>query len=91
MFHSRKLKDELQSLKHEVTRALGAKSDNFVGASRSTANDIAEQIETALSGLEQTLSHDEKLIERMISERPIATTASAFALGVVAGFMLRRN
>ena len=49
------------------------------------------QIKAALNELGETLSEQEDHVEKLIAERPIATLASAFALGVVIGFMLRRH
>jgi hypothetical protein len=37
------------------------------------------------------LSEEEEYVERLIAERPMAALASAFALGVAIGFMLRRS
>jgi ElaB/YqjD/DUF883 family membrane-anchored ribosome-binding protein len=37
------------------------------------------------------LSEEEGQVENFISDRPITSLASAFALGVVVGFMLRRH
>jgi hypothetical protein len=37
------------------------------------------------------LDTEENRIEALIAERPIATTASSFALGVVVGFMLGKH
>jgi len=34
---------------------------------------------------------EEGHVEQLIAERPITTMASAFALGVVIGFMMRRH
>jgi ElaB/YqjD/DUF883 family membrane-anchored ribosome-binding protein len=50
-----------------------------------------DQIKAALNDLGQTLSEQEEHVGNIVSERPIATLASAFALGVVVGFMLRRH
>jgi ElaB/YqjD/DUF883 family membrane-anchored ribosome-binding protein len=37
------------------------------------------------------LSAEEEHVEKLIADRPIAALASAFALGVAIGFMLRRH
>jgi hypothetical protein len=44
-----------------------------------------------LNELGETLSGEEDHVEKLIAERPITTLASAFALGVVVGFMMRRH
>jgi len=91
MFNSSELSDELQSLKHEVSRLLNNNSDGVFDAAKNRADALADQIKAALSELGETLSEQEDHVEALIAERPIATTASAFALGVVIGFMLRRH
>ncbi len=91
MFDSRELKDELQALKGDVSRLLNTTSEEIFDTSRSRAEAIAEQIKAALNDLGETLSEQEDNLESIISERPITSLASAFALGVVVGFMLRRH
>ena len=91
MFDSGELKDELQALKGEVSRLLNAKSEGIFDASRMHAEALADQIKAALNDLGETLSEQEEHLGDIVSERPITTLASAFALGVVVGFMLRRH
>jgi ElaB/YqjD/DUF883 family membrane-anchored ribosome-binding protein len=91
MFNSNELSDELQSLKNEVSRLLNNNGDDVFDATKNRADALADQIKTALSELRETLSEQEDHVGSLIAERPIATTASAFALGVVIGFMLRRH
>ena len=52
---------------------------------------MADQIKAALNDLTKTLGEQEDHFENFISDRPVASLASAFALGVVVGFMLRRH
>jgi ElaB/YqjD/DUF883 family membrane-anchored ribosome-binding protein len=91
MFDSGELKDELQALKGEVSRLLSASGEGIFDASRTHAEALADQIKAALNDLGETLSEQEERVGDIVSERPIATLASAFALGVVVGFMLRRH
>jgi hypothetical protein len=44
-----------------------------------------------LNELGETLGQEEEHVEKLIAERPIAALASAFALGIAIGFMLRRH
>jgi ElaB/YqjD/DUF883 family membrane-anchored ribosome-binding protein len=89
MLHSSELRDELQALKSDVSRLLNTTSEGIYDASRNRAEALADQIKAALSDLGETLGQEEDRIGDIISNRPIATLASAFALGVVVGFMLR--
>jgi len=91
MFHSSEMKDELQALKGEVSRLLNTTGEGIFDASKSHAEALAEQIKAALNELGETLSEQEDHVENIISDRPITSVASAFALGVVIGFMMRRH
>jgi ElaB/YqjD/DUF883 family membrane-anchored ribosome-binding protein len=90
MFNSSELGDELQALQSEVSRLLNNNGDGMFDAAKSRADALADQIKVALNELGEILSEQEDHVEALIAERPVATMASAFALGVVFGFMLRR-
>ena len=90
MFNSSELGDELQALKSEVSHLLDNNGDGMFDAAKNRADALADQIKAALSELGETFSEQEDHVEALIAERPIATIASAFVLGVVIGFVLRR-
>jgi len=89
MFDTEALIDELQALKNDVSRLVQTTGEGIFDASKSRAETLADQIKAALNELGETLGQQEDHIETLISERPIASIASAFALGVVVGFLLR--
>jgi ElaB/YqjD/DUF883 family membrane-anchored ribosome-binding protein len=91
MPRSDELENELQTLKNDVMRSLGAKRDEIRDTSKANADALAVQIKSALNELGTILGHEEERIENIISDRPIATLASAFALGIVVGAMLGRS
>ncbi|MBI5261301.1 MAG: hypothetical protein HY852_05715 [Bradyrhizobium sp.] len=91
MFDAGRLSDELKALKVDVSRLLGTTGEEVPDMSKSRADSLADQIKTALNELGGTLNEEEDLLRGLIAERPVASLASAFALGVVVGFMLRRN
>ena len=91
MFNSSELSDELQALRTELSRVLSTTGDGMYDAVGCRADALADQIKAALNDLGETLSEQEDHAEAVIAEHPIATMASAFALGVVIGFMLRRH
>jgi ElaB/YqjD/DUF883 family membrane-anchored ribosome-binding protein len=91
MFDSSELQDELKSLKGDVSRLLNTAGEGIFDTGRIRAEALADQIKAALDELAATLGEQEEHLEGIISERPIASMASAFALGVVVGFMLRRH
>ena len=85
------LNEELQSLKADISQLLNATGEGFFDATKNRADALADQIKAALSELGETLSQNEEQVGRLVSERPIASLASAFALGLAIGFMLRRH
>ncbi len=91
MFDSSELRDELQALKDTVSRQANRTSEGLFDASKNRADILADQIKAALNDLAETLSEQEGHVENLISDRPITSLASAFALGVVVGFTLRRH
>jgi ElaB/YqjD/DUF883 family membrane-anchored ribosome-binding protein len=91
MFDSGELRDELDALKGELSRLLDITGEEILDASKTRAEALADQIKAALGDLGETISEQEDRLADIVSERPITTLASAFALGVVFGFMLRRN
>ena len=91
MFDKSELTDELQALKGDVSRLLHTTSEGIFDTSTNRAEALADQIKAALNDLGETLGEQEGHIESILSERPITSLASAFALGVVVGFMLRRH
>ena len=91
MFDSSELRDELEALKGDVSRLLNTTGEEIFDTTRNRADALADQIKSVLNDLGETLSEQEDNLESIISERPITSLASAFALGVVVGFMLRRH
>jgi ElaB/YqjD/DUF883 family membrane-anchored ribosome-binding protein len=91
MFDSSELRDELEALKGDVSRLLSTAGENILDTGKDRAEALADQIKAVLGDLGETLSEQEEHLESIISERPIASLASAFALGIVAGLLLRRH
>lgn len=91
MLDTSKLGDELQALKADVSRLFDTAGEGIRDTSRTHAEALADQIKAALNELGETLSEQEDQVAHFVSDRPITTLASAFALGVVVGFMLRRH
>jgi ElaB/YqjD/DUF883 family membrane-anchored ribosome-binding protein len=87
---STELRDELMTLKADAARLLGTAGEGMLKASRERADNFAEQLKSALDELGRNLGEEEKQIEKLVSERPIASLACAFAAGIVVGIALRR-
>ncbi|WP_342739833.1 hypothetical protein [Bradyrhizobium sp. B117] len=91
MFDSDRMSDELRALKVDVTRLLGAAGEEMLDSSKERAEILADQIKAALAELGETVGDEQEQLQGLIADRPITSLASAFALGVVVGFMLRRH
>ena len=91
MFKAGELGDELLVLKSEISRLLSTPADDVIETAKRKSEALAEQIKAAVSDLGETLSDEEEHVERLIAERPLVAIASAFALGIAVGFMLRRH
>jgi ElaB/YqjD/DUF883 family membrane-anchored ribosome-binding protein len=87
---STEIRDELLALKGDAARLLSAAGDEMLKASRERADVVAEQLKSALDELGQVLSQEERQIEGLVAERPIAALACAFAVGIAVGLALRR-
>jgi ElaB/YqjD/DUF883 family membrane-anchored ribosome-binding protein len=74
-----------------MSRLLNMSADDILDAARNRSEALADQIKATLSELGETLSEEEEHVERLIAERPMAALASAFALGIAIGFILRRH
>ena len=91
MFNTSDFGDELQALQSEVSRLMNTTGEGLFDAAKNRSEALADQIKAALGELGETLSEQEDHVEKLIAERPVTSMASAFALGVVIGFMLRRH
>ncbi|WP_369722460.1 MULTISPECIES: hypothetical protein [unclassified Bradyrhizobium] len=91
MFDSRRTSDELKALKVDVTRLLGVAGEEIFESSKDRAEALSDQIKAALAELGETVDEEQERLQELVAERPVAALVSAFALGVVVGFMLRRH
>jgi ElaB/YqjD/DUF883 family membrane-anchored ribosome-binding protein len=91
MFDTGRLNDELKAMKVDVAQLLSSAGTQTFGAAKDGTAALAGQIKAALAELGETVSEEEEQLRDLITERPVASVASAFALGVVVGFMLRRH
>lgn len=91
MFDSDRVNEELRTLKVDVTRLLSTAGEGMFESSKDRAEILADQIKAALAELGETVSEEQEQLHDLITGRPVASLASAFALGVVVGFMLRRH
>ena len=90
MSTSSELRDELLALKADAVRLLGSAGDEMLKTSREHADALAGQLRSALEEIGSSLAQEEKQVEKLVAERPIAALACAFAAGIVVGLALRR-
>jgi len=83
--------DELQALKHEATRLVGARAEELRERSSQKAMEIAADVKTFLSDFRDAVGLEEDEIERAFAGRAAAALATALALGIVIGWALRRK
>ncbi|WP_025037584.1 hypothetical protein [Bradyrhizobium sp. DOA9] len=91
MFDSDRMSEELRALKVDVTRLLSTAGEDMFESSKARTEALADQIRAALAELGETVEQEGEQLQGLVAERPITSLASAFALGVVVGFMLRRH
>ena len=82
------LRNELDALTHELSQLL-----RTVGARHgaSTAPPIAVPVAAAIEALGTGLIDADFEVERLIRAHPLMATASAFAIGMAIGLLLRRT
>lgn len=91
MFDTDRMSEELRTLKVDVTRLMSTAGEEMFESSKHRAEALADQIRAALAELGETFEQEQEQLQGLVAERPITSLASAFALGVVVGFMLRRH
>ena len=91
MFDSSELSKELHALQADVSRLFETAREGIRDTSRTHAETLADQIKAALNELGETLSEQEEQVAHFVSDRPVTSLASAFALGIVVGFMMRKH
>lgn len=88
MLNTDRVSEELRALKVDVARLLSTAGEEMFESSKDRAEALADQIRAALG---ETVEQEHEQLQGLVADRPITSLASAFALGVVVGFMLRRH
>lgn len=90
MFDTSAIRDELEVLKRDLSGLLTQAEHAIIEGAKSHADPAAEQIKAALEDLGETLEREGTEVEELVAKHPVAAIASALALGVVVGLLLRR-
>ena len=86
------MSDELRALKVDVTRLLSAAGADMFESVKGPGRGARRSDQgPRLPNSARPSSEEQEQLQDLIAERPITSLASAFALGVVVGFMLRRH
>jgi ElaB/YqjD/DUF883 family membrane-anchored ribosome-binding protein len=82
---------ELEILKRDLSRTIDGARTRFADASKARVDETAAQIKSAIGDLGEVLAAEEQQIEGLVAQRPLAALASAFAVGLLVGALLRRH
>jgi ElaB/YqjD/DUF883 family membrane-anchored ribosome-binding protein len=91
MSYSQDIMEELHALKREAGHTLKTSAEEWQQISREKARSLAAEIKTLLTDFRDALALDEAEVERAFAGRAAATIATALAVGVVIGYILRRK
>ena len=91
MSYSRDIVEELRALKREAGVAMKTSAEDWQKTSRETAHSLSAELKTLLTDFRDALALDEAEIERAFAGRAIPALATALAVGVAIGFILRRK
>jgi ElaB/YqjD/DUF883 family membrane-anchored ribosome-binding protein len=91
MSHAKRLGDELDNLKDELSRLATDNTAAAVSASREKIGEAAKLLGGVVDDIEELVRREEENIEQIISSRPIVSVVAAFVAGIAIGFILRRR
>ena len=76
MFDQRALREELQSLKVDLSRLRNAIGEEGLQGSKSRVDALADQIRAALGNIGEVLGQENGQLQKLLSDRPVASLAS---------------
>jgi len=91
MSYSREILDELHALKRDAGHILKTSAEEWQHISREKAHTVAADVKTLLTDLREALALDEAEVERAFAGRAVPALATALAVGIAIGFLLRRK
>jgi len=89
MSYHRDVMEELHALKREAGHRLKTGADEWQEMSREKAHAVAADVKTFLTDVRDAL--DEAEIERAFAGRAVPALATALAVGIAIGWLLRRK
>lgn len=91
MSYSHDILEELRALKRDAGHTLKAGAAEWQTNSREKAEALAAEVKSLLTDVRDALTLEEAELERAFANRTFATMATALAVGVVVGYLLRRQ
>lgn len=91
MSYRKDIVDELHALKREAGHGLKTSAEEWQQISRERANSLAAEVKTFLTDLRDALALDGAEVERAFAGRAVPALATALAVGIAIGFILRRK
>jgi len=91
MSYSQDILEELHALKREAGHVLKSGADEWQQASREKAHALAADVKTLLTDVRDALALDEAEVERAFAGRAVPALATALAVGIAIGWLLRRK
>jgi hypothetical protein len=91
MSYSQDILEELHALKREAAHTLNRNAEEWQQIARGKAHSLAEDIKTLATDIRNALAVEEAEIERAVAGHAVPALASALALGIALGLLLRRK
>ena len=91
MSYSQEILDELHALKRDAGHILNTSAEEWQQTSREKAHALAADVKTLLTDIRDALALDEAEVERAFAGRAVPALATALAVGIAIGFLLRRK
>ncbi len=91
MTYRQDITDELHALKREAGRLLNSSTEEWRRATSEKAHTLAADVKTLLTDFRDALALDEAEVERAFAGRAVPALATALAVGIAIGWLLRRK
>lgn len=91
MSYRQDITDELHALKRDAGRLLNSGAEEWRRTSSEKAHILAADVKTFLTDVRDALTLEEAEVERAFAGRAVPALATAFAVGIAVGWLLRRK
>jgi proline racemase len=91
MSYSQDIMEELHALKREAAQKLNRNAEEWQQIAREKAHSLAEDVKTLAADIRNALAVEEAQIERAVAGHAVSALASALAIGIALGLLLRRR